>query len=164
MAVITAGRWKTYQAAHFNITRGLLDGNPDIRMALFTSASNVNTLTAHEIFANLTNELATANGYTAGGVLLLNPVWARDAGFVRLTADNFDSLNPAWEASGGDIGPFRYRVLYVDGTVLTLVNPLIAVSLADESDADVTVTDGNPLLVTFSADGLIFSEGAYVNS
>lgn len=64
-------------------------------------------------------EIASGNGYTAGGNTASVTSSSQTAGVYKLVL-----ADPAtWTAAGGSIGPFRYAVLYND----TAVNdPLIA--------------------------------------
>ncbi len=89
-----------------------------IKCALATSTyvpSQVN----HDEFADVTNELAEANGYLAGGIILDNTWVTTNSGGVT----KFDADDIFWSAVGGSIGPARYAVLY-DDTVTG--DPLIA--------------------------------------
>lgn len=67
--------------------------------------------TAKTSFVAGTDDLATGNGYTAGGNAATLVSAAQTAGVYKLILNN-----PAtWTASGAGIGPFRYAVL-VDST------------------------------------------------
>ena len=67
--------------------------------------------TAKTAFVAGTDDLATGNGYTAGGNACTTSSATQSAGTYSLTL-----ANPAtWTASGAGIGPFRYAVL-VDST------------------------------------------------
>lgn len=156
---MAAGKWKVPQVAKLWLSNGTfdLDDNTNWKMALFLSTSNANDLTlASPIFANLTNEHAAANGYTAGG-LALTPTWTQSAGTAT-----FDSNDPVWTAAGGPITA-RFAVIYKAATVNTIVSPVLAVCLLDTTPADVSATAGNTLTVTINASGILTLSGAAVD-
>lgn len=107
---------------------------------------------AHSVYADLTNELATAFGYTNGGLTLANVV-------VTLQTTNdamFDADDAVWTAAGGSIPVWRRAVIRRVGTVNSLVDPLICSILGDTTPADIPATaDGNTLTVQFNAAGII---------
>ncbi len=161
---MAAGKWKTYDFAD----KYLADGTHDlddtsghaVKMALFLSTSNANTLSVGTgVYSDLTNEHANANGYTTGGVAVPSFTWTRSGSVITFDAPD---LAPGWTASGGNI-VFRFAVLYVNATVNSIVKPLLAVSLADTTPADVTVLNGNPLNVVFNASGIFTLTGATVD-
>ena len=51
-----------------------------------------------EVYADLTNELTTANGYTSGGITLTSVALTQTSGVVKFT-----SAAAVWTASGGSI-------------------------------------------------------------
>ena len=59
--------------------------------------------------SDISGELSTANGYTAGGATVTITSSAQSSGLYTLIASDV-----TWTASGGSIGPFRYAVLYND--------------------------------------------------
>jgi len=59
--------------------------------------------------SDISGELSTANGYTAGGATVTITSSAQSSGLYTLIASDV-----TWTASGGNIGPFRYAVLYND--------------------------------------------------
>src|SRR6266540_5540708 len=75
-----------------------------IRATLHTSTYVPNAAT-NEIKADATNELGTANGYTAGGQILTASIPDETEPINFVVADF------SWTASGGSIGPFRYCVI-----------------------------------------------------
>lgn len=74
-----------------------------------TYAPNIDT---NEIFSDATNELTTANGYTAGGVTLgTKTVSYNSSGNIT----TFDCADYGWTASGGNL-TYRYNVIWRDAT------------------------------------------------
>lgn len=130
------------------IARGVdLSTPPTYKVTLHTATYTPNA-TTHAVYADLTNELATANGYTNGGYTLVSPSWT-ESGTVAI----MDANDAVWTASGGSITA-RYAVLRVTGTFNTQVDPLIAYILLDTTPADVTATDGNTLTLQWSGSGI----------
>lgn len=118
--------------------------NDDIKVALFLSTSNCADLT-QTLFGALTNEVATANGYTQDGI----SVTSQTAVIVDTNTLRFNSDGVVWTAAGGSITA-RFAVFYSD----TPANKsLIGVFLLDDTPADVTVTDTNTLTIEPSATG-----------
>jgi len=59
--------------------------------------------------SDISGELSTANGYTAGGATVTITSSAQSSGLYTLIATDV-----TWTASGGSMGPFRYAVFYND--------------------------------------------------
>jgi hypothetical protein len=59
--------------------------------------------------SDISGELSTASGYTAGGATVTITSSAQSSGLYTLIATDV-----TWTASGGSIGPFRYAVIYND--------------------------------------------------
>lgn len=118
-----------------------------IKATLHTTTYVPNTDT-HEAFADATNELTTANGYTAGGIAIAGKtvVYATD----RTTFD-MDDTTVTWTASGAGI-TFRY-IIFWDDTTTAPVDALIGYIDATGS-GNTTITAGNTLTVTTGATGL----------
>lgn len=145
---MAASAWRRYNKFPLYLGDGTIDMDTDtFKCGLYLSTSNAATLT-HTILANLTNEVANANGYTTGGYTLLSRTWTESAGVIT-----FDSADPQWTATGGSITA-RFAVIYKLGTANTIVNPLVAYCLLDTTPADVTSTDGNSLTIQISASGI----------
>ncbi len=152
---MTATTWKLYQVAR----DVMLDGNYDMdgdtfKLALFLSTSDAETLTAgaNDVLADLTNQVAGAFGYATGGITLTT-VYTPTGGGDTMTFDYTSS--PVWTASGGSIVA-RFGVLY-DSTFVT--DGLLAMTILDDTPADVTATTGNTLTVDANASGVFTLTG-----
>lgn len=117
-----------------------------IRVTLHTSSYTFSS--SHNVYADLTNELSTAVGYTSGGVSLTGIVWDHTGATANLDAD--DAI---WTASGGSIVA-RRAVIRIVGTFNSQVDPLIASVLMDTTPANVTATDGSTLELRWNAGGI----------
>jgi hypothetical protein len=110
-----------------------------IKATLHTSTWTPN-VTTNEVKADATNELTTANGYTALGQPLTCSIPD------ELEPINFVVADFSWTASGGSIGPFRYCAIWND-TPTTPADPLIGYI---DVGGDTTITTGNT--ITFDCD------------
>jgi hypothetical protein len=117
-----------------------------IRMTLHTTtyAPNIDT---NEAFADATNELGTANGYTANGIALANKTVSYNAtgNVTTFSADDF-----SWTASGAGL-TFRYTVGH-DDTIA--VGPPIKPLIGFMDDTGVTLAAGSTYTVDITASGL----------
>lgn len=156
---MAAGKVKLYEKAKLHLADGThdLDDTSNWKVALFLSTSNANTLSGSEVYADLTNEHANANGYTTGGVAIGSETWTNSGGTIT-----FDAADVVWTASGGSIVA-RFAVIYRNATVNTIVKPLLGVVLLDTAPADVTATTGNTFTITWNASGLFTLSGAAVD-
>ena len=155
-----AGKWKLYEEAKLAIANGEVDLADDaFEIALYLSTSDADTLTGTRTLAALTNQVATAFGYTqangAAGGEVIDLTTAQSGGTVTIDA----AVDPVWTASGGSIVA-RFAVI-IDGT--TASNQAIAVCLLDTAPADVTATTGNTLTLTMNSSGLFTLSGADSN-
>ena len=137
---MAAGSWTFTNTGRTSLLNGTFDLDTDtFRIALFQSTSDLGA--ASVAYADVTNEVATANGYTQNA----KSVTLALSGTTTVTVD--ETTNPVWTASGGSIVA-RFAAIYkVSGNVLCYC-------LLDSAPADVTTTDGNTLTVTISASGL----------
>jgi len=152
---MAAGKWKAYDKFKLELGKGTYNlGTTTFKMTLHSSASNANTLSIGPAFSAVTNELATANGYTAGGIAL-TPTWTDSSG-----TETWDSSSdPQWTASGTGITA-RFAVIRAVGTLGGIVDPIVAVCLLDTTPADVTATAGNTFTVQLNASGIFAASGA----
>lgn len=127
------------------------DGTIDLDTHTFKvqlhSSSYTPNASTHTVRADLTNELSTANGYTAGGATLGSVTWNLSGGTVT-----FDAADTVWTASGGSIVA-RYAVIY-DDTPSSPADPLVAYILLDTTPANVTATDTNTLTLAWNGSGI----------
>lgn len=89
------------------------------KLALATSTYTPNRDT-HDFYNDLTNELTTASGYTAGGVTLTGIAFSYDAASDQVRLDFND---PSWTFSGSVT--FRYGVAYIDTAGASSTDPLM---------------------------------------
>jgi hypothetical protein len=152
---MAAGKWKLYEAAKLAIANGEIDLNSDsFKIALFASTSNCDTLSGTTTMASLTNQLATANGYTQNSKSVTLTT-ANSGGTI--TVD--ETTNPVWTASGGSITA-RFAVIYDDTHPS---DQALCVCLLDTTPADVTATNTNTLTININASGLFTISGADSN-
>lgn len=145
---MAADAFKTYNGFGEWVADGTIDLDADaFKGALFLSTSNAATLTVLG-YASLTNEHANANGYTTGGIALTSVTWNRSANVTT-----FDSADPVWTASGGDIVA-RFFVIYDDTVTTPTADPNCCYTLMDNTPADVTATDGNTLTIQMAVTGI----------
>lgn len=152
---MNAGKWKLYDQAKLDIANGLMDlDTHSYKIALFLSTSNCNTLSGTTGIANLTNQVATAFGYTQNNKAVTLTT-ANSGGTI--TVD--ETTNPSWTANGGSITA-RFAVIYNDTHAS---KQALCVCLLDTAPADVTATDGNTFTITQNASGIFTISGASID-
>jgi hypothetical protein len=114
-----------------------------LKMTLHTSTYTPN-IDTHEAFSSATNELSTANGYTANGATK-TLTYNATGNISTFVCDDI-----SWTASGGSL-VFQYAVLH-DDTVSTgpPVKPLIGYIDCGAQ----TITTGNTFTLDVTASGL----------
>lgn len=122
-----------------------IDLNSDTFKVVLTSSSYTPDASTHDEYADVTNELATANGYTQNTATIASPTWNGSSGTWT-----WDGANIAWTASGGAIVA-RYAVIFDDTAT---GDPLVAYILLDNTPANVTIPDGTTGTITLDAAGI----------
>jgi hypothetical protein len=128
-----------YTHAHKILTNQGDWNSNTIKLALVTSSYTFSA--AHTIWGDVSSyEVATGDGYTTGGAT------------VTCTASNtaLSSSNVTWTTL---TKTFRGAVLYIEGTIESLTNPVLAYILFDDTPADTTVT-GVDFPVIWNASGV----------
>jgi hypothetical protein len=80
-------------------------GSDTLKVLLTNTAPSL----SNTVKADISGELSTAFGYTAGGATITVTSSSQSSGLYTLIASDV-----TWTASGGSIGPFRYAVIYND--------------------------------------------------
>jgi hypothetical protein len=80
-------------------------GSDTLKVLLTNTAPSL----SNTVKADISGELSTGSGYTAGGETITITSSAQSSGLYTLIASDVP-----WTASGGSIGPFRYAVIYND--------------------------------------------------
>lgn len=150
---MTASAWSFYNNFHLWLADGTFDLDADtFKMALYISTSNFATAT-NSVLADLTNEVANANGYATGGVVLGGVTWG-----ITVATAKFTSSAASWTAAGGNI-TFRAAAIYKSGTANGHVNPLVCYSIIDNTPADTIIVNGVTYNITPSASGIFTVTG-----
>lgn len=137
---MAAGAWNIYKKAKKNLMTGTLDLDTDtFKMALFMSASNAATSTL-STYASLTQQ-SSGGGYAAGGKTM-SVTWTTGASTGEM---RFDATAVIFTASGANLVNVKYAVIH-DSTNILCFSML--------STSQFTVTSGNTLTVTPSANGI----------
>src|SRR5437763_12082794 len=139
---MAAGNWIVYDSFKQWMADGTFNVASDTFKVTLHSNAYVPSLT-NQVYADLTNELATANGYTSGGLALSSVTWS--GGSAGNTTTTFTSANPSWNASAGSIGPFRIAVIRKSGTGNGHVDPLVCYCVLDT--VDVTISSGSAFTI-----------------
>lgn len=119
-----------------NLANALFNLGADSMKIMLTNTAPV---AANSVFADLV-DLATANGYTAGGATLTLTSSTQVGGVYKYIAT---AASPTWTASGA-VGPFRYAAVY--DTVGT--KPLLGWW---DYGSPVTLANGDTFTVVFDA-------------
>lgn len=148
---MAASAWAFYEMFREYMADGTIDLDTNsFDLHLYTSASNAATLTVSTA-TQLTNELASGNGYSQSGKALTSVTWATGAsGGAR----RFDCADVIFTATGGNLTNIRYAVIVAqtgtsgkDGA-----NKLVCESAL--STGQFTINDASTLTVQMNASGV----------
>ena len=110
-----------------------------IKLALVTSSYSFSA--AHTLWGDASaSEVATGDGYTTGGLTLTTSKSDTALDAVDLT---FSALTKT----------FRGAVVYISGTVESLVNPVLFYILFDDTPGDIVI-QGNDFIISWNASGI----------
>lgn len=122
---------------------GTINLNSTGKVMLALVKSTYTFSAAHTVWADVSGEeVATGDGYTTGGAAL---------GSLSVNSTRFDSADVTWSSL---TKTFRCGVLYLNDTVNTIVKPVIAYILFDDTPADISISGGD-FTVQVNASGWI---------
>jgi hypothetical protein len=128
---------------------GQMDYLSDVIKCTLHTATYSPNVDTNEAFADATNELGTANGYTANGITIAGKTVVYTAA-GGITTFDMDDTTVTWTASGGSL-VFQYAVFHDDSiTVGPPIKPLIGYIDCGAQ----TITTGNTFTITTGASGL----------
>ena len=143
---MAAGAWTFYNIAKKYLMNGTLDLDTNsFRMSLYTSASNAATVTL-STRTSVTNEVTEANGYSSSGKPLASITWATGASATEM---RWNCAAIVWTAAAGSISNVKFAVIWQSSGVADKL-----VCYSQLSTAQFTITSGNTLTVTPSANGI----------
>ena len=153
---MAAQPWKVFKCFREYLGKASLDLSGDtFQVSLHTSAFS--TLSAGmSTYGSLVNEVASGNKYTTGGQTLSGVTWGSAtvsgaAGFA------WDSSNPLWTASGGNISNIKIAIIHQQLSAGTSAedpgNKLICYSTLSTSQFNVTT--GNTLTIQMASTGIL---------
>lgn len=122
---------------------GPMDLLSDALKLMLSTATDAPVQATDEVKADITSELTTANGYTAGGATLASKTYATSS-----LVTTFDAADVTWTITAGGV-TFRYAPLY-DDTPTSPADPLI---LAIDTGGNQTIS-GIDLVMQFNASGI----------
>lgn len=122
----------------------------DIAISLHTSTYTPNQDT-HDFFDDLTNQLSTANGYTAEDGTGTGKLLAGKGHTNTNNVSNFDADNPQWTATGAGFTA-RRAVLSDVTTNVTTTDPLI---LWIDFGQDETASGGGTFTIDWSGTDIV---------
>ncbi len=141
---MAAGPWVLLNDFKYQSYQKIMDLDSDsFKVALATSSSNLASTLTPSAFSNVTNELSTSGGYTAGGASAGSPTLTGGGATATIT---WDTANVSWTGSGGG---FTARFAYIyDDTASP--KQVIAFCLLDSAPADIVVGAGVTLTIAIA--------------
>lgn len=149
---MAAGNWILYDTAREYIGDGTVDlDSHTFRCILCDNTNTGVTSSSLSYYSDVTTELSTGAGYTAGGAALTGVTWTHSGHTATL-----DSNNVVWTASSGNIAA-QYAVIYDYSSTNSV---LLCQALLEAGPSLVTATDGNTFTVAMNASGIFTVGGA----
>jgi hypothetical protein len=111
-----------------------------------TTSSYTPDQDTHDFYNDITNELSTANGYTAGGATLASKTVTYDS---ATNESRFDAADVVWTSTGAGFTARRFFVYKDSGVAAT--STLI---MYDSFSADQTASGGGTLTISWASDGV----------
>jgi hypothetical protein len=140
---MAATAWSIYNLAKKYIGNGTIQLGVNVfKVQLHTSASNASTFTISTA-ASVSSEVSNGNGYTTGGKSLTSVVWTVGASAKQY---KFDSADPVWTATGGNIANIKFAVIKNSAGKLVCWSRL--------TTSQFTLTTNNTLTLTMNASGI----------
>ena len=137
--------WEIHDLVKEKLAKKLIDFvNDSFVIRLYTSASDVDTV-ANSDASTATNELTTADGYTAGGTATTGSV-SESSGITTL-----DFTDVSWNATSTGI---TARLAAIVDTTLT-PDEIIAHCVLDSAPADVLAAAGNQFIIQIHSGGAL---------
>lgn len=112
---ITAKLYAPYVA---KVNNKEIDFDTDVIKVALCTSTYTPSQTTHDYFNDITNELTTANGYTAGGATIASKTVT-----LSTLTQQFDAADTSWTFSG--LVTFRYAIVYDSSPGTAATNPLI---------------------------------------
>lgn len=120
----------------------LLDGTSVIGTATFKCILTDAAYTPAQADTSFTNQLSTANGYTADGITCTITV-TNSSGTITIDS----TTDPSWTASGAGIAAANAHIIKSSSTQPIFTSVLNA-------GTNLTATAGNPFTITMNASGI----------
>lgn len=140
---MAVGNFTVFKRAKGQLMDGTIDLDTDVLYGtLHTSAAALSAGTDISTFASIGSEIADGNGYSTSGKTLSATAWTTGASSKEW---RFDSTAIFWSANGGSIANIKFLVVRVSGGQ--------ALGFVQLSTSQFSLTDGNRLTVTPSANG-----------
>jgi hypothetical protein len=144
---MAVGAWTFYREFKKYLGKADADLDNNFRIQLHTSASNAATDTL-SIISEVTNEVASGNGYSSSGKPLASKTWQTGASSGEF---RFNCAAVVWTATGGQLSNIKFAVIWMSGVSAT-ARKLVCYSQLSTSQFNVTIN--NTLTITPSANGI----------
>lgn len=102
---MAAGNWIVFDSFKEYMGDGTIDMDGDTFAITLHTTTWTPSISADLIYTDLSDELATANGYTNTGATLASVTWTKSGSTVT-----FDAADPSWTITGAGI-TIRYAVI-----------------------------------------------------